>query len=124
VNHRILDTADLEGRRKLIARGLDARAVKLNQFDSEPHQEGFEHDESSSGQEEIYFALRGSGVLRVEGEEVPLEPGRYVLVGPEATRRQRDMSERSGPDLAALAAKQSRFFPVSSLRREGDAGSS
>ena len=87
MRYRILDTADLEGRRKLIARELDARAVKLNQFDSEPHQEGFVHDESESGQEEIYSALRGSGVLRVEGEEVPLEPGRYVLVGPEATRQ-------------------------------------
>ena len=28
-----------------------------------------------------------SGVLRVEGEEVPLEPGRYVLVEAEATRQ-------------------------------------
>jgi quercetin dioxygenase-like cupin family protein len=87
VSHRILDTADLEGRRKLIARELGARAVKLNQFDSEPHREGFEHDESDSGQEEIYFALLGSGVLRVEGEEVSLEPGRYVLVDPQATRQ-------------------------------------
>src|SRR3954470_3741353 len=85
--HRVLDVAALDGRRKLIARGLGAQALKLNQFDSQPGQEGFEHDERESGQEEIYFALRGSGFLRVDGEEVPLEPGRYVLVPPEATRR-------------------------------------
>jgi quercetin dioxygenase-like cupin family protein len=85
VRHRIVDAADLEGRRKLIARELGARAVRINQFDSEPGQAGFEHDETESGQEEIYFVLRGSGVLRVEGEELPLEQGRYVLVEPDAT---------------------------------------
>ena len=84
---RILDVASLEGRRKLVARELGARAVKLNQFDSQPGQAGHEHDERESGQEEVYIPLRGTGVLRVEGEEVPLEPGRYVLVEPEATRQ-------------------------------------
>jgi mannose-6-phosphate isomerase-like protein (cupin superfamily) len=87
VSFRVLDASSLEGRRKLVARELRARAVKLNQFDSQPNQEGFEHDERESGQEEVYFTLRGSGVLRVDGEEVPLEPGRYVLVEPEATRQ-------------------------------------
>jgi quercetin dioxygenase-like cupin family protein len=87
VRHRVFDTSAVEGRRKLVARELDARAVRLNQFDSQPHQEGKEHDERESGQEEIYFALRGSGVLRIDGEELPLEPGRYVLVEPEATRQ-------------------------------------
>ena len=45
------------------------------------------HDERESGQEEIYIPLRGSGVLRVDGEEIPLEPGRYVLVEPGSTRQ-------------------------------------
>jgi quercetin dioxygenase-like cupin family protein len=84
---RAIESGDLEGRRKPIARGLGARAVKLNQFDSQPGQEGFVHDERESGQEEVYFALRGTGVLRVDGDEVELEPGRYVLVEPEATRQ-------------------------------------
>ena len=87
MTYRIVDAASLEGRRKPIARGLGAEAVKLNQFDSQPRQAGFEHDERESGQEEVYIPLRGSGVLRVEGEEVRLEPGRYVLVEPGATRQ-------------------------------------
>jgi quercetin dioxygenase-like cupin family protein len=84
---RIFDVSSVEGRRKLVARELGARAIKLNQFDSQPGQAGFEHDERESGQEEVYIPLRGSGVLRVEGQEVPLEPGRYVLVEPEAPRQ-------------------------------------
>ncbi len=87
MSYRVVETGSFEGRRKTIARALEARAVKLNQFDSEPGQAGFEHDERESGQEEVYIPLRGAGVLRVEGEEVPLEPGRYVLVEPEATRQ-------------------------------------
>ena len=87
MSYRIFDTSEVEGRRKLVARALEARAIRMNQFDSQPNQAGKEHDERESGQEEIYFALRGRGVLRVEGEEVPLEPGRYVLVPPEATRQ-------------------------------------
>src|ERR671936_374207 len=77
---RIFDVSSVEGRRKLVARELGASAVKLNQFDSQPGQAGFEHDERESGQEEVYIALRGSGLIRVEGEEVPFAPGRYVLV--------------------------------------------
>ena len=87
MTHTVFDTSSVEGRRKLVARELGARAIRLNQFDSEPNQAGFEHDERESGQEEIYFALRGTGVLRVDGDEVELEPGRYVLVEPEATRQ-------------------------------------
>ena len=84
---RVVEAGDFEGRRKTIARGLGARGVKLNQFDSQPDQEGFAHHERESGQEEVYLALQGAGVVRVEGDEVELWPGRYVLVEPEATRQ-------------------------------------
>jgi quercetin dioxygenase-like cupin family protein len=85
--YRMLDISTIEGRRKLVAAGLDARAIRMNQFDNEPDQAGKQHDERESGQEEIYTALRGSGVIVVDGEEIPLEPGRYVLVEPETTRQ-------------------------------------
>ena len=85
--YRVLDISSIEGRRKLVAAGLDARAIRMNQFDNEPDQAGKEHDERESGQEEIYSALRGSGVIVVDGEEISLEPGRYVLVEPTSTRQ-------------------------------------
>jgi quercetin dioxygenase-like cupin family protein len=85
--YSLLDASDFDERRKPIAATLDARAIRMNQFDNQPDQAGKEHDERESGQEEIYVPLHGRGVLRVDGEEVPLEPGRYVLVPPEATRQ-------------------------------------
>jgi quercetin dioxygenase-like cupin family protein len=85
--YAIVDAASFEGRRKLIAQELGARAIKLNRFDNEPDQEGKEHDERASGQEEIYVPVEGSGVIRIGDEEIPLEPGRFVLVTPDETRQ-------------------------------------
>jgi quercetin dioxygenase-like cupin family protein len=87
VSSRALDARTLEGRRKLVARELGARAIKLNRFDNQPGQAGKEHDERESGQEEIYVPVAGSGLIVVDGEEVPLEPGVFVLVEPESTRQ-------------------------------------
>jgi quercetin dioxygenase-like cupin family protein len=87
VSYTVLDTSQLDDRRKAIAREIGARAIRLNQFDSPPGFEGFEHDERESGQEEIYIPLRGSGALRIGGEQVALEPGRYVLVTADETRQ-------------------------------------
>ena len=88
MSHASLDVVVFgDERRKTVARTLGAQAVRLNQFENQPGQAGREHDERESGQEEVYTALHGSGVVRVDGEEVPLRPGLYVLVSSDATRQ-------------------------------------
>ena len=87
MGYRVLDARKLEDRRKLIARELGARAIKLNRFDNEADQPSKEHDERESGQEEIYIPVAGSGRIVVDGDEVALEPGIFVLVEPESTRQ-------------------------------------
>ena len=87
MGYRALDARALEGRRKLVARELGARAIKLNRFDNEAGQAGKEHDELESGQEEIYVPVAGTGEIVVDGDRIPLEPGVFVLVEPESTRR-------------------------------------
>jgi mannose-6-phosphate isomerase-like protein (cupin superfamily) len=87
MGYRFFDARRVHDRRKLVARELDARAIKVNRFDNEPLQMGKEHHERESGQEEIYFAVAGSGHLVVDGESIPLEPGVFVLVEPESTRQ-------------------------------------
>jgi quercetin dioxygenase-like cupin family protein len=84
--YSVVDAADWAERRKPIAAALGARAIRLNRFDSEPGQAGKEHDEQQSGQEELYIPVRGNGVLVVDGEEIELRPGLFVLVEP-ASRR-------------------------------------
>ena len=87
MTYRIVDAASFEGRRKLIAQELGAGAIRLNRFDNQPGQEGKERDESGSGQEEIYIPVEGSGFIRIGEEEIPLEPGRFVLVTRNETRQ-------------------------------------
>ena len=70
-----------------VRHALGATAFGINQIDFGPDHVGAEHDEVESGQEEIYAVLSGSGVLQVDGAEVELVPGRYVLVQPESKRR-------------------------------------
>jgi quercetin dioxygenase-like cupin family protein len=83
----VFEAPAIEGRRKLVASSLEAASIRMNQFDNEPNQAGKEHDEQESGQEEIYTALEGAGLIVVDGEEIPFEPGRYVLVEPGSTRQ-------------------------------------
>jgi len=39
------------------------------------------------GQEEVYFALRGSGTVVADGKELPLDPDHVVRVGPDVVRK-------------------------------------
>jgi quercetin dioxygenase-like cupin family protein len=87
LTYSVVDASDWEERRKPIARTLGAQAIRLNRFDSQPGQAGKEHDESQTGQEEIYIPVAGRGWIRIDGEEVELEPGRFVLVSADATRQ-------------------------------------
>jgi quercetin dioxygenase-like cupin family protein len=87
MSYSVVDASDWDERRKPIASALGAHAIRLNRFDNVPGQAGKEHDERETGQEEIYIAVGGGGAILVDGEEVELRPGRFVLVGPEATRQ-------------------------------------
>ena len=42
-----------------------------------------------SGQEEVSVVVRGSGLLRVDGEEVPVTVGSFIRFDPESTRCRR-----------------------------------
>jgi hypothetical protein len=46
-----------------------------------------EHDESESGQEEVYLALSGSGWIEVAGERVDLDDETFVRVASGVTRK-------------------------------------
>ena len=52
-----------------------------------------EHDHVADGQEEVYLAISGSGVIEIDGERVELDSETLVRVGPAARRKL-----LSGPD--------------------------
>ena len=46
-----------------------------------------EHDHAEDGQEEVYFALSGSGEIEIEGERHPLTTEAMIRVGPGVKRK-------------------------------------
>jgi mannose-6-phosphate isomerase-like protein (cupin superfamily) len=87
----VVDVDDLEaegpgGMVRKARRALGARAFGFNYFVFPPDQQGREHDHAANGQEEVYFVVKGSGVMRIDGDEVELRPGRLVRVDPSSTR--------------------------------------
>jgi cupin domain len=46
-----------------------------------------EHDQTHDGQEEVYTLLSGRATLQVGGEEIEMEPGIFVRVGPAERRK-------------------------------------
>src|SRR2546423_14015402 len=86
VNLDALDGEGPGGVVRKVRRALGARAFGCNYFTFPPNQDGREHDHAESGQEEVYFVVRGSGRMRIDGETVELKPGRFVRVDAAATR--------------------------------------
>jgi quercetin dioxygenase-like cupin family protein len=89
--YAVVDGKDVEpsygGVFRQIRQRLGVNAFGINQVDLPPDTAGREHDHAESGQEEVYLVLAGSGTMRVDGDDVPLEPGRYVFVSAGTTRQ-------------------------------------
>jgi mannose-6-phosphate isomerase-like protein (cupin superfamily) len=90
-SYSVVDVDSLEGEGpggmvRKVRRALGARAFGFNYFTFPPNVEGREHDHADANQEEVYFVVRGSGRMRVDGENVELRPGRFLRVDPAARR--------------------------------------
>ena len=83
-----------DGFARLVRAGLDLSAFGVNVMNLPPDYATKSHDESASGQEELYVAITGSGTVVVDetGEELPLDADHVVAVGPTTAR-----TLRSGP---------------------------
>jgi mannose-6-phosphate isomerase-like protein (cupin superfamily) len=81
-----IEAAGPGGAVRFVRRALGVEAFGINWFDLSPNAEGREHDESASGQEEVHVVVRGSGVWRVDGEDVPVREGTFLRFDPAARR--------------------------------------
>lgn len=77
----------LDGSVKLLRSGLGISSFGVQVWDLPPNQERIQdHDETASGQEELYVALQGAGAVLIDRERYPLDPDHVVRVGPEVRR--------------------------------------
>jgi quercetin dioxygenase-like cupin family protein len=70
----------------LARKALGTSAFGFNLVELAPGGEIPEHDESQSGQVELYVVLEGEATMRLEGEEHPAPAGTFASIEPPATR--------------------------------------
>jgi mannose-6-phosphate isomerase-like protein (cupin superfamily) len=60
---------------------LGVTAFGLQILDLPPNLDAYpEHDHGEDGQEEVYFVLRGSGEVEIEGERIRLDPETAISI--------------------------------------------
>jgi hypothetical protein len=92
VGYSLVSIDDLEpsgpgGAVRFVRRARGVEAFGINWFELPANSGGREHDESGSGQEEVNVIIRGSGVYRIDGEEVPFEAPAVFRFDPETVRQ-------------------------------------
>ena len=93
---RVLDAADLAAAPgphpaaspydKGVGAALGVGRFGIYQVELPPGAETVAHDHVADGAEDVYAVLRGSGVVLVDGQEVPIRPGTFVAVDQDSTR--------------------------------------
>jgi mannose-6-phosphate isomerase-like protein (cupin superfamily) len=94
---------------RFVRRQLAVEAFGINWYEIPPDAEGREHDESESQQEEVNVIVRGSGVYRVDGEDVPFRAGSFFRFDPD-TRRQ-PVAGPEGLTMIAVGARRGSYEP-------------
>ena len=94
---------------RFVRRHLGVGAFGINWFEIPPNSEGREHDELETQQEEVNVIIAGSGVYRVEGEDIPVSRGTVVRFDPETTRV--PVAGPEGMTMIAVGARRGSYEP-------------
>jgi quercetin dioxygenase-like cupin family protein len=70
----------------LARKALGTEAFGYNLVEIAPGGQIPEHDESGSGQVELYLILEGEATMRLDGEDHPAPAGTFASIEPAATR--------------------------------------
>jgi mannose-6-phosphate isomerase-like protein (cupin superfamily) len=113
VNVGELEPAGPGGAVRFVRRELGVEAFGINWYEIPPNTEGREHNEQESGQEEVNVVVRGSGVYRIDGEEVPVREGTFLRFDPETTRM--PVAGPEGLTMIAVGARRGSYEPRGSF---------
>jgi hypothetical protein len=114
VGYSVVNVDEIEGAGpggavRFVRRELGVAAFGINWYEIPPDTEGHEHDESETGQEEVNVIIGGSGVYRVEGEEIPVRVGTFMRFDPETTRV--PVAGSDGLTMIAVGAPRGSYEP-------------
>jgi quercetin dioxygenase-like cupin family protein len=94
---------------RFVRRRLGVEAFGINWFEIPPGTEGREHDEDETQQEEVNVIVRGSGIYRVEGENVPVKEGTFLRFDPGTMRM--PIAGPDGMTMVAVGARRGSYEP-------------
>jgi mannose-6-phosphate isomerase-like protein (cupin superfamily) len=94
---------------RFVRRVLGVQAFGINWFEIPPNTEGREHDELSTGQEEVNVIVAGSGKYRIGGVEVDVEVGTFLRFDPDTTRV--PIAGPEGMTMIAVGARPGSYEP-------------
>jgi quercetin dioxygenase-like cupin family protein len=98
---------------RLARKALGTSAFGFNLVEIEPGGQIPEHDESGSGQVELYAILEGDAVLRIEGEDHPAPAGTFASIEPPPSRTILNRSEAPVTALLIGVHPQGDYSPPS-----------
>jgi mannose-6-phosphate isomerase-like protein (cupin superfamily) len=100
----------VEGMRyRCAAKNLGVTAWGMAVIEIEPGCDKYpEHDHTSDGQEEVYTVLRGAGTLKVGDEEMKVEAGMLIRVGP--TQKRKFLPGPQGLTLLAIGSTPGKAY--------------
>ena len=104
-----IEPAGPGGAVRFVRRELGVEAFGVNWFEIPPGTEGREHDESDTRQEEVNVIIRGGGVYRVDGEEIPVSAGTFLRFDPGTTRQ--PVAGPDGMTMVAIGARPGSYEP-------------
>jgi hypothetical protein len=94
---------------RFVRRHLGVGAFGINWYELPANVEGREHDEQETQQEEVNVVIAGSGVYRVDGEEIPVSRGTVLRFDPETTRV--PVAGPEGLTMIAVGARRGSYEP-------------
>jgi len=109
INVDEIEAAGPGGAVRFVRRELGVEAFGINWFEIPPNSEGKEHDEEDTRQEEVTVIIRGSGVYRIDGEEIPVRVGTFIRFDPETTRI--PVAGPEGLTIIAVGARRGSYEP-------------
>ena len=109
INVDEIEAAGPGGAVRFVRRELGVEAFGINWFEIPPNSEGKEHNEDETRQEEVTLIIRGSGVYRIDGEEIPVRVGTFMRFDPETTRI--PVAGPEGLTIIAVGARRGSYEP-------------
>lgn len=77
-----------EGRFSYVAKSLGVSAWGMNLLHFPANWDGYpDHDHTEDGQEEVFFVLEGSAIMKLGDEEIDMQKDTFYRIGPKEKRK-------------------------------------